>query len=212
MAVSTSFARFAQPLVVFPKRSLLQAFNSQDVEVPSHRPMTEWERQEIAERVAAELARTERRRGRVFDVEPLELDVGAGDATPIGPVVNDRREEALHPRGPRKLAEPPTELTLRAQQLLKTIGRKYSNTRITNVVEEMIRAAGAGELGATFELEKARLRRWLKDQLHTRSRMHAEKNKGIVPHPSTFENNINSLKPIYQVLITEFRPEFVANS
>jgi hypothetical protein len=42
--------------------------------------------------------------------------------------------------------------------------------------------------------------------------MHAEKNKGIVPHPSTFENNINSLKPIYQVLITEFRPEFVANS
>jgi hypothetical protein len=212
MAVSTSFARLVQPLAFFPKGSLLQAFESQDVEVPNHRPMTEWERQDIAERVAAELARAGRRRGRVFDVEALELDVGVGDATPMGPAVNDRREEALHPRRPRKLAEPPTELTLRAHQLLKTIGRKYSSTRITNVVEEMIRAAHAGELGATFELEKARLRRWLKDQLHTRSRVHAEKKKGVVPHPSTFENNINSLKPIYQVLITEFYPEFVANS
>jgi len=105
----TSFARLAQPLVAFNKESIVRALQTEHVEVPSHRPMTDWERQDIAERVAMQLQPRRSRRGSVVNVELL-------DATSIEPVVPTRREEALHPRGPRKLAEPPTELTLRSQE------------------------------------------------------------------------------------------------
>jgi hypothetical protein len=214
LAVGANFGQLAQRPPPIVKESGLDLVRSEHIDVPGRGPLTDWERQDIAKRVASELWRGWRRRSRVVDVEPLELETVAGDATVSEPVLKLRCESARHPRGPRKLAEPPTELTLRAQELLRKVGRTYTRTRMTSVVVEMIRVALAGELRATFELEKARLRNWLKGQLHTRCRKYSseEKNKGVVPHPSTFNNNINSLEPIYQVLVADFHPEFVANS
>jgi hypothetical protein len=214
MAVSASFARLAQPLVASPKQSIVAALHSQDIEVASHRPMTEWEREDIAERVAAKLSRSRRPRGRVFDVESLELEGVADEAVPTENPRNAQHEGAQRPRGPRKLAEPPTELTLRAQELLRTIGRGKYSAKLTVVVEEMIRATRAGELGETFKDEKARLRKWLNGELHTRSRRSssAQKKMRVVPLASTLHNNINSLEPIYQNLVAELRPNFGAKS
>jgi hypothetical protein len=201
----TSFARLAQPPIAFNKARVVRALETEHVEVPSHRPMTDWERQDIADRVAMQFRPRWSERGGVVDVELLEPDQGAGDATVSEPVLKPRCESARHPRGPRKLAEPPTELTLRAQELLSKIGRTYTKTRMTSVVVEMVRAALAGELGATFKLEKTRLRKWVKDHLYTRSGSFARNNKEVVPQPSTFENNINSLEPIYQAVVADFR-------
>jgi hypothetical protein len=208
----TSFAHLLQPPLAFNKGSIVRALETERVEVPSHRPMTDWERQDIADRVAMQLRPRWNQLDGIVDVELLEPDEGAGDATLSEPALQLRCESARHQRGPRKLAEPPTELTLRAQELLRKMGRRYSMTRMTSVVVEMIRAGRAGELGATFELEKSRLRKWVKDHRYTRSGSFAQNNKGVVPQPSTLENNIKSLEPIYQVLAADFRPNFDANS
>jgi hypothetical protein len=88
------------------------------------------------------------------------------------------------------------ELRRVAASLLEQIGKgKYKNSKITNLIIEMLFRAEKGLLAATFEAEKTALRR-------TVQRAEARKGKRAgefhYPSLSRFNQVINSLEPIYQ--------------
>jgi hypothetical protein len=205
-AETPSLSRFSSP-------QLANAIRADGVEIRADRALTDSEIDRIAESIVSRLPTPRRRRGKVLNVEALdveatEIDAATVDAQHSWPVQLLRRR--------RSIAELPTERAIRAQRLLKIIGRgRYRSTKIISIVEEMIRARDDGDLSKTFPEEKVRLRKWLKAQWKLAKSVKSNpkrKNKGQVPVLSTFDKVINSLEPVYQVLSKELHSKLALNS
>ncbi len=112
----------------------------------------------------------------------------------------------------RTPSELPSARRLKALSLLRKSDKaKYQSIKLAAIVEQMIERAELGIMADTFEAEKKALREWLRAQ-PTPKILGKRKNEGQLPKPSTFDKNINSLRPIYQELLESMRSKFAANS
>jgi hypothetical protein len=107
----------------------------------------------------------------------------------------------------------PNPRRIQALELLRKIGKaQYCSIKGVGVVEQMIERAELQIMANTFDAEKKALRQWLRAQPRLPKVRGKRKNEGQLPKPSTFDKNINSLRPIYQELFDSMRSKLAANS
>jgi hypothetical protein len=110
--------------------------------------------------------------------------------------------EKLAPMSPmERFARKEQEYRRVAQRLLERCGRgKYTTTKLTNLVVEMVHRAEIRMLAPSFAEEKRALRRIVETQGKQQRSEGKKKNEGQLPSPVTLNKVINSLEPIYQEL------------
>jgi hypothetical protein len=102
-------------------------------------------------------------------------------------------------------------LGLRAQALLKKVGMgKHYNSKMRYVVEEMVRAADAGELAEPFEEAKKHLHVWRDAQAEENKQRNLigdgnSKIAGQLPSRQTLYKHVEELEAIYQILLKRRR-------